>query len=179
VRFFASRVYGGVLTQSRKEQFAAIAQRAFSQFINERINDRLKSAINNGDAPAVSVTQLPVSEPPEPPSPGRDDLVETTSDELEGYYIVKSLLRDAVDPARITHRDTQSYMGILLDDNNRKPLARLHFNRTQKYLGLFDEQRNEERIAIADLNEIYAHADKLRRVLAFYEGGGEGSQKAE
>lgn len=171
VRFFASRVYGGILTPARKEQFSAIAKRAFSQFINERINDRLKSAIAGGDAPSVQI-EAPVvpSQPIDSEEPRRADLIETTSDELEGYYIVKSLLRDAVEPARITHRDTQSYMGILLDDNNRKPLARLHFNRTQKYLGLFDENRNEERIAITDLNDIYSHAGKMQRVLAFYEG---------
>jgi hypothetical protein len=61
-------------------------------------------------------------------------------------------------------------MGILLDDNNRKPLVRLHFNRTQKYLGIFDEKRNEERVPINNLNDIYRHAEKLRRVFAFYEG---------
>lgn len=82
---------------------------------------------------------------------------------------MKSLLRDIVDPNRIVHRDTQSYMGILLDDNNRKPIARLYFNRTQKYLGVFDENRNEERIPIQDLNDIYKHAERMRRVFAFYE----------
>lgn len=61
-------------------------------------------------------------------------------------------------------------MGILLDDNNRKPLARLHFNnKTTKYLDVFDGDRREERIIIHDLNDIYTQADKLRRVLAFYE----------
>ena len=75
-----------------------------------------------------------------------------------------------VDPNRIVHRDTISYMGILLDDNNRKPLVRLHFNRGQKYLGIFDEKRNEERVPINDLNDIYQHAEKLRRVFAFYVG---------
>lgn len=29
----------------------------------------------------------------------------------------------------------------LLDDNNRKPTARLHLNRAQKSVGLFDENR--------------------------------------
>ncbi len=52
-------------------------------------------------------------------------------------------------------------MGILLDDNNRKPLARLRFNRTQKHIGIFDEQRREERVPIQNLNDIYQHADKL------------------
>jgi len=90
-------------------------------------------------------------------------------EELEGFYIVKSLLRKMVDPNRIMSRDTQSYFGILLDDNNRKPLARLHFNRTQKYLGVFDEQKKETRIPIGDINDIYQHADKIRGVLAIYE----------
>lgn len=99
----------------------------------------------------------------------REELIETTSEELEGFYIVKSLLRDMVDPARIIHRDTQSYMGILLDDNNRKPLARLHFNRAQKYVGIFDEKRSEKRVAIQNINEIYQYAEDLRRVFAFYE----------
>jgi predicted type IV restriction endonuclease len=82
---------------------------------------------------------------------------------------VKSLLRDLVDPQRIIHRDTQSYMGILLDDNNRKPLARLYFNSSNKRLGIFDEQRNEEKVAIENLNDIYKYGDQLRRVFAFYE----------
>ncbi len=40
----------------------------------------------------------------------------------------KSYFKEALPAARIAFRDTQSYFGILLDDNNRKPLARLHFN---------------------------------------------------
>jgi hypothetical protein len=99
--------------------------------------------------------------------------VETTEEEMEGFYIVKSILRDIVDPARIAHRDTRSYFGVLLDDNNRKPIVRLHFNRAQKYIGVFDEKKKEERIPIASIDEIYQHADRIRRVLTSYERGGE------
>ena len=45
VRFFASRIYDGRLTQQVIEQFTGIVKEARSQFINEQINDRLKSAI--------------------------------------------------------------------------------------------------------------------------------------
>ena len=103
----------------------------------------------------------------------------TTEEELEGFYVIKSLLRTLVDPNRIVHRDTRSDMGILLDDNNRQPIARLHFNRAQKYLGLFDENRKERRLPIQSLDDIYQHADELRRVFRFYERerpeGGEGA----
>jgi hypothetical protein len=183
VKLFASKVYSGVLTQGRREFFTDITKRSFNQLVNERINVRLKSALSapgdtERDAPTVavddtdSVTSASVAEA-EVSTPSREDLLETTEEELEGFYIVKSMLRDAVEPSRITHRDTQSYMGILLDDNNRKPLARLYFNRSQKHLGLFDEQRNEERLPIDDLNDIYKHAAKLKRVLAFYEKSAE------
>lgn len=162
IKLLASKVFDGPLTPVRKVFFAGITKRAFNQMITERINDRLKSVIAGETQPAEESVEIPKQE----------DLIETTPEELEGFYIVKSLLRDIVDPNRIIHRDTQSYMGILLDNNNRKPLARLYFNRVQKYLGVFDEERKETKIAIQDLNEIYQHADTMRRVFAFYESEG-------
>lgn len=161
VKFFASKVFDGVLTPTRRDYFSDLTRRSFKQLINERINDRLKSVMSGNTETGETV------ESNEPAS--RESSVETTAEELEGFYIVKSLLRDIVDANRIIHRDTQSYMGILLDDNNRKPLARLHFNRSQKHLGIFDENRKEERVAINSIDDIYQHAEKLRRVFAFYE----------
>ncbi len=164
VKFFASKIYEGILTPARKDYFSDLTRRSFKQLINEKINDRLKLVMSgNADLNDDDTSTEETS---------RENLIETTADELEGFYIVKSLLRDIVDPNRIMHRDTQSYMGILLDDNNRKPLARLHFNRSQKYLGVFDENRQEERIPIKNLDEIYQYADKMRRVFAFYESEG-------
>jgi hypothetical protein len=79
--------------------------------------------------------------------------------------MIKAMLRDTVDPKRIVARDTLSYFGILLDDNNRKPICRLHFNRSQKYLGLFDQERNEQRIPINDLNDLYQYAEQLKTII--------------
>lgn len=172
VRFFASKVFNGPLTPNRREYFSGITKRSFNQVINERINERLKSAMS-GAAGVEAISTAPIATPPEVGTTeavaAKEAVVQTTAEELEGFYIVKSLLRDMVDPNRITHRDTQSYMGILLDDNNRKPIARLHFNREQKYVGIFDENRKEERVAIQNLNDIYQHAEQMRRVFAFYE----------
>lgn len=71
--------------------------------------------------------------------------VEPTLEELEGYHIVRAILCGDVKPGRIVHRDAKSYFAVLLDDNNRKPIAQLHFNRGQKCLGAFDGNRNETR----------------------------------
>ena len=161
VKFFASKVFDGLLTPARKEYFSSITKRAFNQFVSEKINDRLKSVM------AGEIAQ-PEAQPENVPT--REDLIQTTAEEVEGFYVVKSLLRDLVDLKRIVHRDTQSYFGILLDDNNRKPIARLYFNRAQKYLGIFDEKRVEDKVAIKNLDDIYQYAERLRRVFSFYEG---------
>lgn len=170
VKLVASKVFSGVMTPNRREYFSGIAKRAFRHLINEQIDLRLKSAMSEtANVENNSVSTKSEKDSVQDNETNRENLVETTKEELEGFYIVKSLLRDIVDPNRITHRDTQSYMGILLDDNNRKPLARLHFNRGQKYLGIFDENRKEERVPIQNLDEIYQHAERMRRVFAFYE----------
>ena len=85
----------------------------------------------------------------------------TTEEEMEGYFIVKSIIRPVVESSRIGHRDTQSYFGILLDNNNRKPVCRLHFNREQKYLGILDQDKKETRHPIANLDEIYGLSEAL------------------
>jgi hypothetical protein len=167
VKFFASRVFSGPLTEKRRETFTGLATRAFAQFVNDKINQRLKSAIS----PEVSTDSEPqeVVKDKNDEAPQRERSIATTTSEIEGYYIVKSLLRNIVDPKRIVYRDTQSYCGILLDDNNRKPLARLYFNsESNKQIGIFDSERNEEKIHINALNDIFSLEDKLKSVLAFY-----------
>ncbi len=65
-------------------------------------------------------------------------------------------------------RDTKSYCGILLDDNNRKPICRLHFNYSQKYLGLFTDKK-EERVKIENLEDIFKFADQIKSSISEYE----------
>lgn len=58
---------------------------------------------------------------------------------------------------------------MLLDDNNRKPIARLHFNgKKQKYVGIFDSEKSETRHPIDGLDEIYMHADAIRETVKGY-----------
>jgi len=95
--------------------------------------------------------------------------VDTTEEELEGYRIVVAILRRKLSVDRIVHRDTQSYFGILLDDNNRKPLCRLHLNGGNKYLGTFDERKDETRHLIETVDDIYQFEKELLRTLDYYQ----------
>ncbi|MGY0522204.1 type I restriction endonuclease [Pseudomonas aeruginosa] len=161
VRLFASRVYEGIITQKVRDQFTLLTRKAASQFLSDQINERLKSAITGSSQP-VLVAQ-PQAEHSAPASQGEEeekDRVVTTAEEIEGYTIVKAIVRSVVDVKRIAARDTQSYFGILLDDNNRKPIARLHFNRAQKYIGTFDSEKNETRHPIESLDDIFGYSGK-------------------
>ncbi|PMH46561.1 restriction endonuclease [Vibrio sp. 10N.286.49.B3] len=174
VKFFTSRVYDGVQTAKVKAQFLEITSKALKQFLNDSINDRLKSAIGTSEEVAIKAqaqTQSITIEAEITPEQVEDDKprIVTTEEEIDGFNIVKAILRAKLDVSRITARDTQSYFGILLDDNNRKPLCRLHFNAKQKYIGITGEDKKETRHPIESLDDIYGLSNKLLENAARFE----------
>lgn len=170
VKFLAAQVYTGKLTLAVREQFTGIIKRAFAQFINERITERLRSAMGESNLPAEAPGEIDLPDYHQNGSvtPDRDNRIVTTAEELQAYYIVKAIVCAVINPERIIHRDTQSYFGILCDDNNRKPICRLHFNGKQKYIGIMKTDKNEEKIPINNLDEIYKLADQLRETAGAY-----------
>lgn len=143
------------------------------QFLSDQVNDRLKSAIT-GNAQPVIVSQVANTNVPSTAETSVDvvekDLVVTTAEEIEGFNIIKAIIRSVVDVKRITARDTQSYFGILLDDNNRKPVARLHFNRSQKYLETFDDAKKGTRHPISSVDDIFEFSELLKATALNYGG---------
>ncbi|TDP90565.1 type I restriction endonuclease [Labedaea rhizosphaerae] len=174
VRYLGVRVFSGKnFTRQVREQFAPLVEKAAHQFLTEQVNARLKTALGPDAALDATTPAEPQILAPTPPVPAQDvtpeatDVV-TTEDELEGFRIVRAIVCSEVPASRIASRDAKTYFGILLDDNNRKPIARLWFNRSQRYLGVFDEDKNETRLPINDITDIYAHADQLRKTVAGY-----------
>lgn len=98
------------------------------------------------------------------------DLIVTTAEEMEAYFIVKSIIRTELPSSRIFYRDAQSYFAIIADDNNRRPIARLYFNGKKKSIGYFsaDGSKTETKIAIESLDDIYALAPQLHEVAKTY-----------
>ena len=87
--------------------------------------------------------------------------VVTTLEELEGYAIVKSILNDIIDISRVTYRDNASYFNVLLDDNIRKTVCRLYFNRSQKYIA-FLVGTKENKQPINSVNDIFGFAEQIK-----------------
>lgn len=168
VRLVLADIYNGMKTQLVIEQFTPLVRQALVAVINDEINARLKSALTTGKP--LPPQETDDGQQGEPVAEDTGKGIVTSHEEMEGYYIVRAILRPVVEVERVAMRDTKSYCGILLDDNNRKPVCRLHFNAQQKYIGIFDEQRNETRKPIASLNEIYDYTDQIRNAVGLYEG---------
>lgn len=172
IRFFISRTYDGSITQRVREQFRPLVGKAFQQFLSDQVNDRLKSALGSttGEPATLSTQNESVNESA---GPAREDLalasdVETTQEELDAYTIVKAIACSETVPQRITHRDAKTYFAVMVDDNNRKTIARLYFNRSQKYIGTFDADKAETRHRISSLDEIYQYAEAIRASVQRY-----------
>jgi predicted type IV restriction endonuclease len=170
VRFLTSRVYEGAFTHKVRDQFRTLVEKASKQFLNEQVNGRLKTALGSSAFPSLLAPAEDTisSEAAAIADLNRDTEIETTLEELEGYQIVKAIACSEVKPQRVVHRDAKTYFAIILDDNNRKPIARLHFNRRQKYLGVFDASKSETRHPLETLDEIYNHAELIRDVVRSY-----------
>lgn len=160
VKLFAGKVYSGRLTEKVIEEFKELVQKAFNQFISEKINDRLNAALNKE---TIKQQEEQIEQPAE------ESRVLTSEEELDGYRIVVAILRRKIPVNRIVYRDTQSYFGILLDDNNRKPLCRLHLNGGKKYIGLFNENKSEIKLPIESIDSIYQFEKELQDTVALYE----------
>ena len=157
VRLVAADVYEGRLRAQVKEMLTGVVKAAFRDVIMDTVKNRLTNAL--ADTQEV-VEKIEDAAPEEP------DVV-TTPEEIEGYMIVKAIVRDTIAGKRVFMRDAKSYCAVLIDDNNRRPLARLHFNRSVKYIGLFDGEV-EERVIIDTLDQIYDHSERLRATAAKY-----------
>lgn len=160
VKLFANKVYSGRLTEKVMLEFTSLVHKAFNQTISEKVNDRLNSALNK-EAENQQIESLEIIE--------EDTKIETTEEELEGFRIIVAILRRKLSIDRIVYRDTQSYFGILLDDNNRKPLCRLHLNGGKKYIGLFDENKKETKELIISIDDIYKYEDQLLNTINYYQ----------
>lgn len=167
VKYFAKQVYEGQMTAKMLDQFTPLVKRSISGLISDMISDRLKSALqtetsenNKEEKSEIAPIELPegvvfMSE---------DGKIVTTQEEIDGFNIVKAILYSSIDNIeRIVHRDTNSYFGILFDDNNRKPICRLYFNSPIiKYIATFDENKVETKNKIESLNDIYKYSNELR-----------------
>lgn len=158
-KFFANKITDKIKTQAVIDEFKGYVKTAFADIVNDMAQDKINALksqlnveINNNSKSNIEDTV-------------EDDGIVTTEDEIEGYFIVKSILGENIALSRIVGRDTKSYFGILLDDNNRKWICRLRFNTSQKYISIHEIDKEDTKYSIEKLEDIYSFKDKLKLVV--------------
>ena len=139
-----SEIYDGVKTAKVIEKHRKTTVEAFNLFMSK-----------------VMKTSLDFSLTAKQEEKSTKNEVVTTLEELEGYAIVKSILNGVIDISRVTYRDNSSYCNVLLDDNIRKTICRLYFNRSQKYIA-FLEGTKENKQPINSVNDIFCFAEQIK-----------------
>jgi len=156
VRLIAGRVHEGRMTPAIRDSFKTLIVNSVSTLIRDKVTERLTSALTASN---------PSEGEEDPGSVGVEEATFTSEDEIAGFNIVRAIGAKLVNPKRIVMRDAKSYCAILLDDNNRKTIARLHFNSpTSRYFGTFGG-KDETRHSVSDPVDIYQHdAAILKRI---------------
>ena len=150
IHLIAAKVHSGRVTTQIRETFRTLIVNSVSLLIRDKVTERLTSALTASN---------PTDEPQDEGAAA--EAMFTSQEEVDGFNIVRAISSRLVDPKRIIMRDAKSYCAILLDDNNRRTIARLHFNSpTARYLGTFDG-KDETRVSVMEPLDLYKHESAI------------------
>lgn len=159
VRLFVKRVYDGVVNQKVIDKYTPMVKSAFSQVVADKLSVKVQALQSSIDDEIKDAgTEKPA-----------DSLIITTDEENLAFSIIRAICAKVCPVDKITMRDSQSYCAILFTDNNRKPVARLHFNSsTVKYISTFDKDGVETKRKIEGPQDIYGLQDQILEAVQRY-----------
>lgn len=141
------------------EKFKPVVIDAIKAVINDRINERLSSAME-----AEKANHKEESEAIEADDEAASSGVEFTEEEREGLYVIRAICCSEIDPTRLSEKDTKNYCNILLDQHNWKAIVRMHFNGATKRLEIFDEAE-PKMVSLEKISDIYQYSDRVKAAL--------------
>lgn len=160
VKWLACQVTTRRMTAQNVEIFTSLVKTALSQFLRDETNRRLRSAQDLEDPSPSPVADL-VAEKGDRSDETASDIV-TTDEELEGVGIIRAICCSEVPARDVVIRDAKSYCAVLYKDNNRKPIARLYFDRQIPRIGIFDANKVETPHDLDEIADIYQYSEELR-----------------
>lgn len=158
IKAIAKQVYEGQLHKKKKELFSKIITNKIKEIIDEKVNARLETAIAKDQPEAEPEVEIIDS-----------SKIETSHEEWEGYFTIKGICSEIVDPDRIAIRDRKEYCNVLFDDNQYYPIAKLHFNNPKNLrVEFFDSynvyetgSKRGNKVNIDAVKDIYKYKEKI------------------
>ncbi|MDD4884802.1 type I restriction endonuclease [Sulfuricurvum sp.] len=157
VKFFARKFTDKPMTVAIVDEFRGYIKKSFAEVLHDIASDKINALQSN--------LQIDIESEDAPAHEEKNQIV-TTDEELEGFYIVKSLLGEDTDLSNITFKDTVNYFTILYQGKVTKWLCRLYFNGRQKSIAFPGEEKGSEiKQNIDRVEDLYKFRPELKQVL--------------
>ncbi|EMZ9978557.1 type I restriction enzyme HsdR N-terminal domain-containing protein [Campylobacter jejuni] len=128
--FFAKQMTEKRMTSAVLEEFKNYIKKSFKEIINDLAYEKITSIKNN-------LQNINDDENDEQIDESKD--IVTTEEELQGFYIVKSILASvSANLEDVSYKDTLSYFSILYQGKVTKWICRLYFNTSKKSISFPD-----------------------------------------
>lgn len=149
VIFFAKQLTERRMTSAVIEEFRAYIKKSFKEIINDIAYEKIANIKNN-------LQNLNDDEESEETKDDKEII--TTEEELQGFYIIKSILGNAgVDLSQIHYKDTLSYFSVNLQGKTTKWICRLYLNDNKKSIAFPDGTSQR----IANIDELYSLQEQI------------------
>lgn len=163
VKHFGSHVYHGRYTKPRHAIFTPILKKALNTFKREIVDREIQEFQDRND----KIQEEEIKKEEELKAESENKIV-TTEEELEGYHILKSIVRQHCDHTQFLWKDNQTYFATYYAKQTQ-PLCRLYFNNeSRKYFVILDADRNEKKYDIESVDDIYRYVDDILAALNTY-----------
>lgn len=173
-RYFVRNLNDGKYSARLVEQYQPILKKSISAVINDIISDRLNVAMKNEEMGAHKQpneneeTQKEANETMPDGVVYMDDEkgIVTTQEEIDGYNIIRSILRKYIDVKRLQYKDFKSYFAINVDGSQWWWVCRLYLGKRKKQIGFpLDDYKSNEWVPIESLDDIFTLEDRLKEAL--------------
>ncbi|GHU77860.1 endonuclease [Clostridia bacterium] len=162
IRFIVGHVYDGIKTVAVVERFTGIVKTSLNDFISERMNEKIKTAL--GATETVAQMDKPASETVNEQASdehNQRNKIVTTAEELDAFYAIKNMFIGLVAPDLVTYVDTVSYFVVCLQGKSAKWICRLKMAGKKYYMTIFVSEGVSDSHTFDSINDLYGYKDEL------------------
>lgn len=155
-----SGVYEGLKTQNVIDKFKPLIKKSMTSYINDLVNEKIQTALKSEEEPETNAIDTKENTKTNDELDANHQII-TTEDEIESFFIIKSILRNDIDISRITYKDTKSYFGVLVDNKVTKWICRLFLKDSVMYMIVQNENKENVKYPLEKIDDIYNYSEVL------------------
>ena len=156
VAYIMGEVYEGRRTEQAIQRFKETVRKAFNFYINDVLNEKLKTVMNNTNNVEEEVPKQPENE--------KANLVIDDA-ERDIHSLLKVLLLHEIDPSRICINKTASYCSYVVDGMVTKWICRVKLSESNSHLIINKGNRQEDKYPLESINDIITYEPNMTETL--------------